>query len=122
LDNDTRLVVDEVVGANASRFIIDFQNVDDGYAYTVNINGYYDGNPAHNVIAEIYNFNTALWEGITGAADDFPDRATDDDYAFALPDPITNYLDSGNLRIRFDHTSNGSNNHYFRLDRIYLTR
>jgi hypothetical protein len=69
--------------------------------------GRYEGNPAHAVFIEIYNFNTMTWDRVTAASNDFPSSATDYVLYFDLP-RSTDYVngsDEVQLRIRHDSTS-----------------
>ena len=83
--------------------------------------GYYDGNPAHNVKLQIYNYTTPGWEDVTGDVRDFPSAGSQQSYQFTMPSPYSDYISSDNeVLIRIRHTSTGSSGHYMYLDQVYL--
>ena len=124
-DNGTHLQIDESVGAAPC---LDFDFTWSGlptnyYPEKVTLNGYYDGNPAHDVFIYMWNYDTTAWDRLTADAQDFPDAAADDDYEFDVPTVDTeNYFDSGAAKVRINHTSNGTAGHDFYVDQILLTR
>ena len=85
----------------------------------IRLNGYYQGNPAHNVKAQIYNYTTLGFENLTSATTDFPSKSTEDDYAFAVPN-MTDYISGGQLQLKIIHISQGSAGHYFYIDYLKL--
>ena len=89
-------------------------------AVTVNMVGYYEGNPAHDVKIQVYDWIAQDWVNLTAAATDFPSRSTPDTYQFSIPSPCDDYLDSDEMRIRIIHTSNGSAGHDLYIDHLYL--
>jgi hypothetical protein len=122
VDDGQYLQVNEVAGGNAMTFDFLFEGLPDEVSvYTANLNGRYQGNPGHNIILQIWNYDTSAWVAVTGAGDDFPSRGTDDDYNIALPNPIADYISGGQLKLQINHTSAGANNHYFYVDDLYLT-
>ncbi|GAG56513.1 unnamed protein product, partial [marine sediment metagenome] len=90
----------------------------------VHLNGYYDGNPAHDVFIYAWDYDGTQWVRLTAAAQDFPDAAADDDYTFDMPSVNPGYyFDSGAAKIRINHTSGGSAGHDFYVDylRLYIS-
>jgi len=61
----------------------------------------YSGNLGHNIKIRIYNFNTPGWEDLTANTKDFNDTgASYEIVSYPLPNPLTNYLSSGEIRLR----------------------
>jgi hypothetical protein len=84
------------------------------------VDGHYDGNPAHNVKLQIYNYTTPGWEDVTGDIRDFPSESSHQSYQFTMPSPSSDYISGNKVSIRIRHTSTGSAGHYMYLDRVYL--
>jgi hypothetical protein len=84
------------------------------------INGYYGGNPAHNVKIYVYNFATLVWDAFTGDASDFASAGSDQNYSFSTPWPVSNYLSGGRVYIKFAHTSAGNPTHTLNFDALSL--
>jgi hypothetical protein len=77
--------------------------------------GYYDGNPAHVIDLDMWNFTSSQWD--TVQADAFTDSGTDEYTVQAVvPDPQTNYISSGVCTVRIDHTSTAIAGHDFATD------
>lgn len=112
--------VDEAIGS-APGFNIEFTfiTVPEGLK-TVNIVGYYDGNPAHNVKIYIYNYGILDWEAFTADIRDFPSASSLQTYQFTMPSPYSNYISGGQVRIRIRHITTGSAGHYMFFDHVYL--
>ena len=89
-----------------------------GNPKTVNLEGRYEGNPAHNVWIYAWNFLTSAWDRLTAAAQDFPNSATDMTYSFSMPADPTNYISGGETRIRIYHDSAAVATHYMYVDYI----
>jgi len=119
LEDTNRLQLNEVVG-DAFDFVFFFEGVLD-INLKVDIVGYYEGNPAHNVKISIHNLLTHEWEDLTVDTQDFPDNNTDQTYSFNLPTPRDTYRSSnGDIRLKIKHESNGSTGHYFWLNKMEL--
>lgn len=119
-DNGDHLQLAEVIGSPGFDFVFSFTGVANA-AIQVDINGYYQGNPAHNVKIKILNINTYLWEDLTADSQDFPNNTTDQDYSFNLPFPFTDYRTvNGDVNLKIQHESNGSNGHYLWIDLMEL--
>ena len=130
-----------VAGTNTSGTVADVQTVNQTY-YTVqetakfdiqfsftgmpsvprivNVVGYYEGNPAHNVWIYAYNFTTTTWDRLTTAAQDFPDTTEDEAYAFEFPTDSSDYLSGAETRIRIYHDSAAVSSHYMYVDYIQI--
>jgi hypothetical protein len=112
--------VDEVPGSDPGFNIrLLFINVPGG-SKNIFVDGYYDGNPAHNVKLQIYNYTTPGWEDVTGDVRDFPSESSQQSYQFTMPSPSSDYISGSQVGIRIRHTSTGSAGHYMYLDRVYL--
>ena len=90
-----------------------------GLPVRLEVLGRYEGNPAHNVFLEIYNYNTTAWDRVTAEATDFPDSAVDADYFFRLPQSA-DYLSGGECQVRIRHDSAVVNSHYMYVDYIEI--
>jgi len=117
-DDGDRMQVNEIAGQNFT-IILTFIGVPVAER-TVNIKGNYDGNPAHNVKLQVYNFDSVSWDNFTGDSTDFPSQVGEGSYQFTLPTPYADYISDGEMRIRIRHTSNGSAGHEMYLDHLYL--
>ena len=121
-EDNNDLVLNEVTGKPGFSYDFNFENLPNEISpYTVTFVGWYEGNPAHVVKLQIYNFETTDWENVTAAVKDFPDADSEQTYIFNLPDPIADYIDAERLQLRVIHTNNGSAGHYFYIDHLYLT-
>lgn len=120
VDNSTYLELNEDTGPPGFDYLFEFEDVPSKNVGVL-INGYYEGNPAHNVKISAFNFTTYEFTPFTGDAQDFPSRASEDNYQFSLPTPRSNYLSGdGDVIIKIKHTSIGTPGHYFRVDRLRL--
>lgn len=81
--------------------------------------GRYTGNPAHDVLIYIWNYDTTAWVRITASAKDFPSSATDDSYQFIIT-PNTDYISGGEAKIRIFHDSAAVSSHYMYIDFIEI--
>jgi hypothetical protein len=79
--------------------------------------GRYDGNPAHNVFLEIYDYVGVAWDRVTAAAQDFPDSSTDYSIDFLLP-RAAKYLSGGEAQLRLRHDSTAVGSHDMFTDYI----
>jgi len=87
--------------------------------------GRYQGNAAHDVILQVWNYNTVAWEALTGLADDIPNTAADVHYTFTMPGVLagtwpTHYVSAGQMRVRFNHTTAGIATHNLYVDYIAI--
>jgi len=94
-------------------------------ALVLRLNGYYEGNPAHNVKIQLWNYAFARWDDITSATTDFPSRTSEYDYSFNIPmSPGAggfDYIDfTGQLKAKIIHTTQGSAGHHFHIDYLKL--
>lgn len=112
--------VDESAGINPGFNIqLGFINVPGG-SKDIFVEGHYEGNPAHNVKLQIYNYTTPGWEDVTGDVRDFPSESSQQSYQFTMPSPYSDYMSGNQVLIRIRHTSTGSAGHYMHLDQVYL--
>lgn len=87
----------------------------------------YNGNPAHNVILQVWNHVDNSWDAVTGAGNDFPDNDPNYDQVFFNIGPgqnltdLTDYVDDqGQMHWRQVHTSNGTALHDIRCEKLRL--
>jgi len=121
IDNGVVLELNEVTGADAFDYLLEFEDVPTKNV-SLYINGYYEGNVAHNKKARAFNFTTYTFTACTGNADDLPHRTSEDDYQFDLPTPRSQYLsDDGDVIYKLQHTSIGTPGHHLYIDRARLT-
>jgi hypothetical protein len=83
--------------------------------FRVLLNGYYDGNPAHVVRMQAWDYNTSTWTFLFV----IPDGSADNSYISHDLD-AADYVSGGAARIRFYHASNGSAGHYLYIDMLNL--
>lgn len=108
-------------GYNISLYFGEYEEVPTSKPLLLNIKGWYEGNPAHNVKLQIYNKSTSAWDNVTADATDFPSETGKQDYNFVLPGVLANYVTlSGILKTRIVHTSAGTASHNLYLDYVSL--
>lgn len=118
-DND-RLIIEEVTGD--SGFDIDFEFVDIiDIPLILNIEGYYEGDSAHNVKFQIYNVTYDQWDNITTNTQDMPSTTSDTLYSFKLPTDLSNYINSDKLIIKIIHSSSETSGHTLNLDVLSIS-
>ena len=119
----TTLVLSEQTGGNAFIYDFTFGEYDDVPSSNVDLYfyGYYDGNPAHVVKLQQWNYVTGggQWEDVTTNTRDFPEASSEQYYEFFLLDGA-NYISSGNIKIRIIHTSSGNLTHRFYINKLFL--
>lgn len=86
----------------------------------IRIIGRYEGNPAHEVEAQAFNYDSSDWIDMNATTNDFPSSATDSSFIFQFPDLSGDYLSGGQAQVRLFHTSSANVNHDFYLDFIEL--
>ena len=86
----------------------------------------YDGNPAHRIIAQVWNYDTLGWDAVTGDLDDFNNTGgADNKHIFNigpglnLPS-IAPYVSGGQMIWRQDHVSPGNINHIVGAEWLHL--
>lgn len=120
VDDSTYLELNEETGDPGFDYLFEFENVPSKNV-AVFVNGYYEGNVAHQKKISAFNFTTYQFTPFTAASDDFPHRTSEDDYQFSLPAPRSNYLsEDGDVIIRIRHESVGTPGHHFHIDRLKL--
>lgn len=88
--------------------------------HTLYFNGHYDGNPAHYVMCEVYNYSSKAYQDCDAdPTNDFPDAAADYDreWYFGSDD----FYNGSNFAMRMQHTDNAAANHFMKTDLLYLT-
>lgn len=117
-DNGTQLVLTEITANPGFDYHFYFRDVPDS-AYNLIFNGHYAGNPAHNVKIQQWNFNTSNWTDLTAASTDFPSDTVDYDDEFSIFGG-TNYVSSGEVRLRIYHNGTGVATHRFYIDYLKM--
>jgi len=77
--------------------------------------GFYDGNPAHNVVLYQYNFDILAWQ----SKGTIPQSPTETIYELPLLSDA-DYVDNGNVRIMIVHESPGNPVHQLHIDEMRL--
>lgn len=121
-DNGVELVLTEVTGTPGFVYDFTFGEYDPvpNNVHTVLFKAWYQGNKAHNVKLQQWNYTTSGWTNVTGATQDFPDVASEQTYAFKI-DASADYLSNGQIKLRLNHTSPGNPVHLMHIDQMYLT-
>lgn len=78
--------------------------------------GRYEGNPAHEVELQFWNYNTSSWDNANSTINDFPSSFSDSELTFLYPADSSNYRDGLNSSVRIIHTSSAVSSHYFYID------
>jgi hypothetical protein len=119
-DDGVHLVIDEETGAPGFDFVVLFTRVQLS-DLEVRLNGFYDGNPAHNSKARLLNWLTCMWVDMTAATRDFPSQAVDSQYNLPFPISPADYVSSeGHVACKVWHPSNGSSGHTFNINQLML--
>ena len=118
-DNNTELVLTETIGSPGFDYSFTFYDVVPAATRSLLLRGEYDGNPAHDVKLYAWNFTGSTWTALTGNTDDMPSSATEQTYRFPLPYG-TDYISSGEMRLRIAHTSPGNPIHLLHIDELAL--
>lgn len=119
--NQTYYQVQEVTGVPG--FDVEFIFALDYTPGKLTINARYEGNPAHNVVVEAWNYNTSAWDSFSGASSDIPDGITDTDYYFDYADlsgTDTDYISGTAAKIRIRHTTTGTATHNLYVDYVVI--
>ena len=86
---------------------------------TISLTGRYDGNPAHNVKVQLWNYTTADWDNITGLTQDIPKTTIDVHYNWFVTFG-TDYISHGTIRFGVLHVSPGNPNNKLYIDHLHL--
>lgn len=89
-----------------------------GIPHAVDLTGYYDGNPSHNVKMQAWDFTNKTWTNLTTATRDIPNGTVNTDYTWPFPSPETNFIGSGIVSVRVDHTSSAIGANLMYIDYI----
>ena len=122
-DEDVYLVLEETVGIPGFTYDFIFGEDEDvpSTAIYARMRGWYDGNPAHIIKLQQWNYTTEEWTNVTSATRDFPQSAEEMFYNFDLIDD-SDYLSGGQIKLRITHLSAGNITHLFHIDHLYLTQ
>lgn len=124
-DNGVKIEMGEVSGTPGHQYEFTFIGIPSdrrpGSDLSLLMNGFYNGNPSDNSILQAFNNDTATWDAVTGAAEDFPPDVSDQDYEFVLNGNLSSdFFTSGIFRCRIFHTTSGNPIHEFVLDLMKL--
>lgn len=113
-----RLVINETTGSPCLELDFSFSDVPTS-ANTIMFNGYYDGNAAHNVKVQMWNYATGVWDNLTADTTDIPSTSDDidRDYTWSFG---SDYISSTNALVKINHVSNGADGYYLSIDQIVL--
>lgn len=115
----TNLVLSELSSMPGFLYDFSFRNVATGHNYSAHFIYDYTGTAGHNIKLQQWNFNTSAWDNVTGVADDFPHQVSMSHVNFELLND-GNHQSSGEIRLRLNHVSNGTNTHQFIIDQMLL--
>lgn len=119
MNDGNELVITETAGTPGYDFDFTFGEYDTvpTTALAVQFYAYYDGNLAHNVKLQQWDYNASGWVDVPGAT--FPDETSEQHYRFVLIDD-PDYISGGEIKLRIVHTSPGNPTHHFHIDQMYL--
>ena len=117
VDGGANLVLSEVTGTPAFSYDFSYTDVPDDRAESVRFVGQYDGNPAHIVWVQQYNFDSTNWEDLV----EIPSTADEGTIIHPLISGSGSYWESGEIRLRIIHTSPGNPLHVLYIDTFVLT-
>ncbi len=108
--------VDEVVGIEGYDVRLNFTNIPDTViSLSVRELCEYEGNPAHDVDIEVWNFTASAWFKLL----DMPEHDFQWNNA-SISLISTHFINSGNVWIRNVHYTSGVNTHYLNIDYLRL--
>ena len=86
----------------------------------------YDGSIGHLVEAEIWNDTLSQWDDLRADTGDFPHTGsygvtTAHLRGYDIPEPNSDYVNGGEVKIRLNHTSAGTGAHDMIFDKVFLT-
>lgn len=119
-DGGAKLQLAETVGTPGFDYDFYFYDVP-ADALSIVINGYYDGQPSHNIKIRQYNFTTTNWTDLGPDTTDFPTNTSDQDHQFALFGG-PNYNSGGQVRLKIVHISPGNPTHNFYIDHMIMSQ
>lgn len=98
--------------------IVDFVSVIE-FSY-VQILGTYEGSVTHAIEIEVYNWDTSNWDHLQSMQNSFSNSGTIfNDESIIVPD-CSDYISSGQVRIRFNHPMVGNPGHSTYIDVVAL--
>jgi len=106
------LRVNEVLGVNPLTFSLNFTNIPTNIT-TMSLRTYclYEGNPAHIVRWEAYNYTASDWDILHVMGEHSYEWVNS-----SMSLSTTDYNQGGNVTVRLIHVSNGANGHYMLVD------
>lgn len=119
-DDGSYLTGSEVTGAPGFQYDFTWENVPPTLVRSVRFIGYYDGNPAHAVKVQQWNFTGSSWENCTAATTDIPSGTSDSQHDIPLKGTGSDYISNGTLKLRIEHTSTGNPVHQLQIDQFIL--
>jgi hypothetical protein len=106
--------VQEVAGVPGYNIEFNFTSVD---TFTrVWVHELYTGSGSHTVNVDLWNYNTSAWDTITTFTTSVAF------YFIDLPVTATNYVSSGNAKLRLYHISSGNASHRIQVDYVALVK
>jgi len=90
-----------------------------GFPAQIQWEGYYDGNPSHEISLSIWDYYAGTWDEIE--ADAFPvSDGSEFTVTYNVPTPQTNYVVDGVATTRMYHTSSAVGSHDFATDYYFV--
>lgn len=115
-DDGNKLGLNEVAAEPGFDYEFVFESIPGWVGdFRFKLNGYYEGSVTHTVIAQAWNYTLSSWASLGTLLD----RSSDQTYLFPTL-TSTDYVDSGQAKIRFLHATSGTVGHYLRVDQLIM--
>lgn len=115
-DDGNKLGLNEVTGTPGFDYQFVFESIPGALtSFRFRMNGYYEGNPAHTVLAQAWNYTLSSWVSLGVLLDDSSDQT----YLFPTI-PASDYVSGGQAKIRFLHATAGAAGHLLRVDQLII--
>lgn len=117
-DDSDRLELREGAATPGFDYDFIFENIPASVNGVIHFKGYYEGNPAHIVRVQAWNYVASAWQYLTSAVRDLPSAAADQDYTWDVsPDE---FYSGGSLKLKIVHESPGNSTHKLWINYLWL--
>ena len=119
-DDANYLIINEVTGTPGFAVDFTFDYIPTSFRpIWFDLHGYYEGNPAHKIKVQAWNYTTLGWDYLTINTNDMPDREDDSHYGWQISD-YDNQVANKQVKLRILHDWAGSAGHYLHINKLYV--
>jgi len=122
-DDANRLILSEINATPGFDYVFEFQGIPCACIAgpILRLKGYYQGNPAHKVKIQAYNWTTLVYEDLTTRIRDMPSAASDQNYGWITSSEyFSSPMGDSTLRIKIIHISPGNVTHTLNINYLWL--